>query len=257
MSSNLIQKNVITSQNYSKSDFVEYLKKNHLCYVSSTKVGSSVIRVIFLKHALGPIYGGKKYWFGNLNKFQKFFLQVKYKRACTPDERKVLFLVRNSFERVVSSFEFRKNATFNIIKADYLKKNIDIDSLTIVEYVLLMSKQYAMGNRDWLVAHFMIQKEAYKRLSPHLKKIDILWEMDYISDILNILSISKGKNIDINIKINVNIHDDDVYVRYYKENPELFDLVKNTFKEDLDWLLPHFKFEEDFKKRLNAQAPQK
>ena len=161
-------------------------------------------------------------------------------------KRNILYLVRCPFHRVISSYEYRTHRRFNRVKNDYLAKRIDLHSMDIIEYIKFLDTEIKRDQYNSIIEHFLPQKKSFYVSAYEGTKIKILWQTEKINELLDLWNQAFDINLDIKQKRNKQIRDNALYYYYYIKHPTLLGLVKEVFKEDLDWLNPIFNYEERF-----------
>ena len=256
------------TNNSSKEELARYWKGNKHVYVCSTKVGSTVIRKFSKSRKIDIPYINTL--------FDKLQFLPKSKKQILPNapkniitdikDRKAFFLARCPFHRVVSSYEFMKSPRFtagnkryerksmhSACKRKYMRKGIDLDKMDIVEYINFMIKEIEKGEWNILIRHFYPQREFFDYNYYQGFKVSLVWQTEKIEDLLRSWNRIFDWGLNAKTRKNVNIKNENKYIDYYIRYPELFDLVKDAFKIDLDWLNPSFDYESKFRDLLRAR----
>ncbi|MBT4870366.1 MAG: methyltransferase domain-containing protein [Candidatus Diapherotrites archaeon] len=251
---NILSKNLINSNKYNLKKVIRYWKNNKHVFVGSSKVGTTIIRNLSLDKLDFPCLfeqkDGLRQFYGENSKKES---DAKLEEEVKTKERKVFFIVRSPFLRVISSYEFLKHKMFNECKKRYSAKGINLDNMNIAQYVNFLHKEICDGKSNRIISHFYPQKKTFKRNAFNNTQIDLLWQTEKLEEFLGIWNKAYDLNINIKQRRNVGTVDQNEYYKYYEKYPQLFTLVKKVFKEDLEWLNPIFNYEKDFKKTLKQR----
>ena len=110
--------------------------------------------------------------------------------------------------------------------------------------------KFKTSNTIQAIEHFLPQRKSFHVSAFKGTKIKLLWQTEKINELMQIWNQTYGLSLNPGKKRNVTIRCQNEYFAPYKENPDLFSLVKQTFEEDLDWLDPLFGYEDQFLKDL-------
>ena len=236
---------------YDRNEFIEYWRNRKHAYVCSSKVGSTTIRSILLENLNIPfIYQRQNQLARSAKHHDKELTPEALEGEKELRERCVLYLVRCPFHRVVSSYEYRTHNRFGRPKQDYSAKNQNVDSMNIVEYIEFIANEIKAGHYNSLIEHFYPQKKSFLKSAFAGTKISTLWQTERIQDLIEIWQDAFKVKLDVQRRLNSKIRDRNRYHQYYESYPELFELVKTVFKEDLDWLNRIFDYEGKFLQAL-------